>query len=318
MKILIVDDSKAMQHIVKRGLEKLGYADLEFVLASNGIDALKIAQEWQPQLILSDWHMPEMTGLELMRELDKAMLDIDVGFVTTESSPKRIKEATDAGALFVVSKPFDAETLHSAVLPVIQRRGVQHPQLDLEVENEVKNEVKGEVKDEASQDESGKLDIVMPKTESLQKALKLLTVKEISVSTKDIDDPKTSWLPCVIGLFGLDNEKNIKVVIVFDILASMILGADSGVISKNKIDVAIKDKVIPKDIISNCERALSMVSLVINREIASRELTMISMSTLTANIDKLATLVGRAGVKRIDYDVSNKEYKNGRIIILCP
>ena len=308
MKILIVDDSRAMQHIVKRGLEKLGYDDLEFELASSGPDALKLAKEWKPQLILSDWHMPEMTGLELMHELDKAMLDIDIGFVTTESSPKRIKEAKDAGALFVVSKPFDVQTLHNAVLPVLQRRGVKHPQQDLEVE--------GDDEVEASPGENGKLDIVMPKSESLQKALKLLTVKEISVATKDIDDPQASWLPCVIGLFGLDNEKNIKVVIVFDILAAMILGANSESVSKSKIDAAIKDKVIPKDVISNCERALSMISLVINREVASRELTMISMSTLTANIDKLATLVGRAGVKRIDYDVSNKDYSDGRIIIL--
>jgi hypothetical protein len=61
-----------------------------------------------------------------------------------------------------------------------------------------------------------------------------------------------------------------------------------------------------------------MISLVINREVTSRELTMISMSTLTTNIDKLALLVGRKGVTRIDYNVSNKNYSDGRIIILCP
>jgi CheY-like chemotaxis protein len=303
MKILIVDDSKAMQHIVKRGLEKLGYDDLEIILASNGMAALELAKEWKPKLILSDWHMPEMTGLELMHELSKAMLDIDIGFVTTESSPERIKEATDAGALFVVSKPFDVETLHNAVLPALQRRGVKNPQLETEG---------------TSSNESGKLDIVMPKSETLQKALKLLTVNAISVSSKDIDDPQASWLPCVIGLFGFDNEKNIKVVIVFDILAAMILGANSEAVSKSKVDAAIKDKVIPKDIIANCERALNMISLVINREAASRELTMISMSTLTAKVDKLAVLLGRNGVTRIDYDISSKDYSGGRIIILCP
>ena len=304
MKILIVDDSKAMQHIVKRGLEKLGYDDLEIVLASSGMDALKLAKEWQPTLILSDWHMPEMTGIELMHELSTAMLDIDIGFVTTESSPERIKEATDAGALFVVSKPFDVETLHNAVLPVLQRTGTKNS--SLEIENEVKP------------NNPDNIEIVMPKSESLQKALKLLTVKEISLSEKEVDDPNTSWLPCVIGLFGFDNEKNIKVVVVFDILAAMILGANSDTISKSMIDAAIKDKVIPKDVIANCERALNMISLVINREVASRELTMISMSTLTTNIDKLAVPVGRKGVTRIDYNVSNKDYNDGRIIILCP
>jgi hypothetical protein len=148
--------------------------------------------------------------------------------------------------------------------------------------------------------------------------LQLLTVKEISVSTQHIDDPKANWLPCVIGLFGFDNEKNIKVVFVFDILAAMILGANSESVSKSMIDTAIKDKVIPKHVIANCERALNMISLVINRDVASRELTMISMSTLTTNIDKLAVLVGRKGVRRIDYSVSNNDCSDGRIIILCP
>ena len=148
--------------------------------------------------------------------------------------------------------------------------------------------------------------------------MKLLTVKEISVSEKEIDDPKANWLPCVIGLFGFDNQKNIKVVVVFDILAAMILGANSESVSKSMIDAAIKEKVIPKGVIANCERALHMISLVIKREVDDRELTMISMSTLTTNVDKLAALVGRKGVTRIDYDVSNKDYNAGRIIILCP
>ncbi|HCM04513.1 MAG TPA: hypothetical protein DIC30_00745 [Oceanospirillales bacterium] len=304
MKILIVDDSKAMQHIVKRGLEKLGYDDLEIVLASSGMEALELAKQWKPKLILSDWHMPEMTGIELMAELSKAMLDIDIGFVTTESSEERIKEAKDAGALFVVSKPFDVETLHNAVLPVLQSKGIKNPDLDIE----------GPESSETPADE----ELTLPKSDSLQKALKLLTVKEIEVSTTDIDDPKNSWLPCVIGLFGFDNQKNIKVVVVFDILAAMILGTSEESMSKTLMDAAINEKVIPKNVIANCERALHMISLVINREVNSKELTMISMSTLTTNVDKLAVLVGRKGVTRIDYGVSNEDYDNGRIIILCP
>ena len=67
MKILIVDDSKAMQQIVKRGLEKLGYDDLEIVLASSGIAELKLAKERKQTLILSDWLMLEMRGLELIQ-----------------------------------------------------------------------------------------------------------------------------------------------------------------------------------------------------------------------------------------------------------
>jgi CheY-like chemotaxis protein len=312
MKVLIVDDSRAMQQIVKRGLEKLGYDDLEIVLASNGMEALALAKEWKPNLILSDWHMPEMTGLELMHELSKAMLDIDIGFVTTESSPERIKEATDAGALFVICKPFDVETLHNAVLPALQGKRKAEAGAEGDKTSNLDTE------QSSAKDPNDDFSLVIPKSESLQKALALITVKELKVTSKDIDDPKDNWLPCIIGLFGLDNQKNIKVVVVFDILASIILGANANTIPKNVIDTAIKEKVIPKDVIVNCERALQMISLVINREVDSKELTMISMSTLTTNIDKLAVLVGRKGVARIDYSVSNKDYSDGRIIILCP
>jgi CheY-like chemotaxis protein len=304
MKVLIVDDSRAMQQIVKRGLEKLGYDDLEIVMASNGMDALTLAKDWKPNLILSDWHMPEMTGLELMHELGKTMLDINIGFVTTESSAERIKEATDAGALFVISKPFDVETLHNAVVPILQRKGMKNPNLEIE--------------EASSKDDNDKINVVLPKSESLQKAFKLLTVEEITVTTKYIDDPKGGWLPCIIGLFGVDDKKNIKVVVVLDILAAMILGANTDTMSKKLIDTAIKEKVIPKDVIANCERALHLIGLVINRDVNSKELTMISMSTLTTNVDKLAALIGREGVTRIDYGVSNKDYNDGRIIILCP
>jgi CheY-like chemotaxis protein len=304
MKILIVDDSKAMQQIVKRGLEKLGYDDLEIVLASNAQDALVISKNWKPKLILSDWHMPEMTGIELMHELGKSMLDIDVGFVTTESSPERIKEAKDAGALFVVNKPFDVKTLHDAVLPALQRTGVKDAELEI-------------VEGESAHAEGEKM-LILPKSESLQKAFKMLSVKEILVSDMEAAQPKQEWLPCVIGLFGFNNEKNIKVVVVFDLIASTILGSSFVNVDNTIIDTAVNDKVIPKSIIDGCERALYMISLIIGREGDNRDLSMISMSTVTSNIDKLGKLIGRKEVKRIDYDVSNNDYKNGRVIILCP
>lgn len=67
VRFLIVDDSKAMQTIVRRTLVAAGYTDHEFQYAYNGQEALEIITEWKPDIVLSDWHMPEMTGIELLK-----------------------------------------------------------------------------------------------------------------------------------------------------------------------------------------------------------------------------------------------------------
>ena len=65
MKILIVDDSKAMRMIVVRTLRQCGISGLQLIEAGNGAEALPIIESQTPDLILCDWNMPEMTGIEL-------------------------------------------------------------------------------------------------------------------------------------------------------------------------------------------------------------------------------------------------------------
>jgi CheY-like chemotaxis protein len=69
MKFLIVDDSRAVQTIIKRILENTGYREIELRTALNGDEALAILEGWQPDLVLTDWHMPGMTGLELLQTI---------------------------------------------------------------------------------------------------------------------------------------------------------------------------------------------------------------------------------------------------------
>jgi len=76
VKLLIVDDSKAMQAIVRRGLTKFKHVTFSIKKASNGKDALAVIDEWHPDIILSDWHMPHMSGLELLAIIRKRELPI--------------------------------------------------------------------------------------------------------------------------------------------------------------------------------------------------------------------------------------------------
>ena len=115
MKVLIADDSRVMRQIVLRTLRQAGLGHHDFVEAVDGADALsKVASE-RPELVLSDWNMPNMTGIELLRALRASGNDVPFGFVTSEGSPEMRDIADKAGALFVIAKPFTAETFSDAL-----------------------------------------------------------------------------------------------------------------------------------------------------------------------------------------------------------
>ena len=115
MKILIVDDSKAMRMIIGRTLKKTDIGDFESVEAANGVEALeKIATE-APDLVLSDWNMPEMKGIELLAKVREAGNAVRFGFITSESSADTMQLAKDTGADFIITKPFTADSLQNAI-----------------------------------------------------------------------------------------------------------------------------------------------------------------------------------------------------------
>ena len=110
MKILIVDDSKAMRMIVTRTLRQAGYGDHTLLEACDGQEGLAAVDREAPDLVLSDWNMPEVTGIEFLRALRASGNDVRFGFVTSESTDAMRATAEQAGALFLIGKPFSAET----------------------------------------------------------------------------------------------------------------------------------------------------------------------------------------------------------------
>jgi two-component system, chemotaxis family, chemotaxis protein CheY len=120
MKILVVDDSRAMRMIVRRTLKQAGYADAEVAEAEDGAQALAMIESYEPDLVLSDWNMPNMSGLELLERMRRRGDGRTFGFVTSEGSPNMRELAAESGANFLISKPYDSEsfreTLHQ-ILP---------------------------------------------------------------------------------------------------------------------------------------------------------------------------------------------------------
>jgi two-component system chemotaxis response regulator CheY len=119
MKILIVDDSRVMRQIVSRTLRQAGYDGHELVEAANGLEGLSAVSAHTPDLVLSDWNMPEMNGIDMLQSLRASGRDVPLGFVTSEGSPEMVTRAEAAGAMFVITKPFTPESFRDALQPVL-------------------------------------------------------------------------------------------------------------------------------------------------------------------------------------------------------
>ena len=108
---LIVDDSRVVRKFSRRSLETLGFSVKE---ACNGREAIACCEEGMPDLILLDWHMPVMSGIEFIKLLRQGghASQPKVVFCTTENDVAHIRAAIEAGADEYVMKPFDHDTLH--------------------------------------------------------------------------------------------------------------------------------------------------------------------------------------------------------------
>ncbi len=119
MKILIVDDSMAMRMIVKKTLRDAGYDGHDIVEAKDGEEGLAQVKAENPDLVLCDWNMPNMTGPELLEELNDAGLTPKFGFVTTEATGKMRAKADELGARFLIAKPFTVASFTEALDPYL-------------------------------------------------------------------------------------------------------------------------------------------------------------------------------------------------------
>ncbi|MFN8025654.1 MAG: response regulator [Acidimicrobiia bacterium] len=117
MKVLVVDDSKAMRMIVKRSLHHVAVlADAQVVEAEDGNHALELIRtDGSPDLVLCDWNMPNMSGIELLQALRAEGRDVRFGFVTSETQSAMREQAIASGASFLIAKPFSGDEFRELV-----------------------------------------------------------------------------------------------------------------------------------------------------------------------------------------------------------
>ncbi|MCE2572159.1 response regulator [Motilimonas eburnea] len=293
MKILIVDDSKAMQAIVKRSLKACGYGGCDMQLASDGVEALAIIKQWHPDIVLSDWYMPKMTGIELLAAVNKAQLDVKIGFVTSETEAVKIQQAKQAGARFVLSKPFTDEALYQAMLPLLD-----------EEDNEAS----------ASQDRPEL--IRLPKVEAIHTIVNAFARKEVLIESVPSGPFHNRWLPCFLAVF-VDPAKRVRAVAVVDFAGLAILAASMEGLDDPKLREIVNKKALPKAMMANVNRLFKVLGTNLLDPKTGDFLALQSINFAAKSMPKLEKMFNKPNQERVDVELAVLGYGQGYLTIVC-
>lgn len=123
MKILVVDDFSTMRRIIKNLLKDLGFTNVQE--ADDGSTALPMLQQGDFDFVVTDWNMPGMQGIDLLRAIrsDDSLKHLPVLMVTAEAKKEQIVAAAQAGVNGYVVKPFTAATLKEKLDKIFERLG---------------------------------------------------------------------------------------------------------------------------------------------------------------------------------------------------
>jgi len=121
MKILLVDDFATMRKVIKNLLKQTGYNNVSE--AEDGVEALKALKSEKMDFIISDWNMPNMTGLELLKAVraDSGLKSLPFLMVTAEGLQENVMAAVKAGVSNYIVKPFTADVLNEKIEKILSK-----------------------------------------------------------------------------------------------------------------------------------------------------------------------------------------------------
>lgn len=293
MKILIVDDSKAMQAIVKRSLRACGYGGCDTQLASDGEEALAIIKQWQPDIVLSDWYMPKMTGLELLEAVKAQAIKVKIGFVTSETAKVKLKQALAAGAAFVLSKPFEDEALHQAMLPL----------LDADIERDEGGAFRPE-------------QIRLPNAPTLEILFNAFSARPVLIEPVPNSPFHARWLPCFLAVF-VDHASKVRAVAIIDVAGLAILGASIDGLDDQLVHEIIKKKAIPKTMMTNTNKLLKVLGTSMMDPFTGDCLTLKTVNVASKAMPKLENMFNKPSQERVDIELAVLGYGQGYLTLVC-
>ncbi|CAM4128342.1 response regulator [Pseudoalteromonas byunsanensis] len=295
MKILIVDDSPATLEIVRRALEKFGYRKLLIRKASSVKLALREIGNWRPDIVLTDWHMPDMSGLTLLHAIKKRQLNMTVAMITTVDEQAKINEALQAGARFVLSKPFSDQQLHDNLLPLVQ--GTEESEVILE-----QVEINGQ--------------LALPKLGQLERLIHKQVDKSLviqSIKPQDFDETK---VPCVMAIYEDRNNQKVRAVGLLDVYATCVLASSQQQIAPQEIHQAIHQHILSSDILESCKETLNATAFAFLDKRSRMSLRVKTVKFIGTPFKKLESLYQTPLDSRIDFSCQREGMALGKVLLV--
>jgi len=121
MTIVIADDSRTARFLIRQYLEMVGFYHADFIEAENGRQALQLVKDHKANLLFTDYKMPEMDGLDLLRRVKASPLlhDLPVVVITSFANQAKIDELSENGAFAVLQKPLSLSKLNETLKPFL-------------------------------------------------------------------------------------------------------------------------------------------------------------------------------------------------------
>ncbi len=285
MKFLIVDDSKAMRRIMQKTLRSAGYVDHEYRESADGREALDLVDAWQPDLVLTDWHMPEMDGLALLKAVRSRGGRTKIGLVTTERSEAKIKEAVGAGAAFVVTKPFTVASLQKEVMQVLDGDGVSPAERAMRL---------------------------LPDLALVQDTFSKLFSLETEV-TVEAPGP-LQVMPFVVAMYSNGDTARLDRLAVCDLKAACYLGSALTQVHPSVSFQAFRSKTLPQALFDNMHEVMNVCAGLFYNAGAYPDARLRAVHLITQPNARLSRLMADPTLLRLDLTVQVEGYGSGRTL----
>ncbi|MDT8999283.1 response regulator [Paucibacter sp. APW11] len=290
LRVLIVDDSRAIQAIIHRVLEMAQLGPMLIETAGNGEQALRLVSSFKPDLIISDWHMPVVSGIEMLQALRQLGLnDVKVGFVTTETAERHLNEARSNGAVFVINKPFNDEDLLREVQRALTDRitAIQMAALEPPAALESRDALAALIKTTLGQ----------------------IPFRLIAANEQTMADLK---LPHSIAIYGADGQKTPHALGILDVNACCILGGGNAQLQPPPVRMAMQMGKPTPEMIQNSDRFMRAAAALLLRTAGAPEIKLKLSNLVGHPFDKLEALMHKNS-GRSDYRLSVPGYGEGRM-----
>lgn len=305
LKFLVVDDSRAIQAIISRAVQQCAYQPLEIQTASDGRMGLEALQTFSPDLVITDWHMPHMTGLEMVQTMRQlGHLQLRVGFVTTERTESMLNEAIRNGAMFIVHKPFDDAELVSVVTAAV-------------------NDLVAELLSPAPQPADADSGLAVPVAAAAQALVSAASISEVLDSTLGVipyrlvaNDPMVRdnlTANLLLGLYAAPGKKGVHVIGLMDANAVCMVGGGALRTQPALVRTAMAQEMPPQTFIDGAHKFLAACAACLAPSVPPGATVSLSKASLVkSSFAKLQEVLVAKG-ERADYRIAIPGYGQGRV-----